>query len=319
MQILKQLKLQFFAEGGASSGGGGEASASGVSAADAGQGAVEASGAARDRREKRAISGERSGISAQAPQEGDAGRAGAAAKASFDELMSDPDYKSEFDRRVQGIVRSRLGSDRSRELMSKAAPMFQRLAVKYGVDANDIDGITRKVMADPSIYEAKADALGVDIDTAKGIVDRELELEALKAEREGRLRRDEVTRHLQRLREESREVLAMNPDFDLDAEIRSNPAFARYTSPQIGMPAADAYFATHRREILAERQEQTVQMVSDSIRAGQSRPRENGATAAASTVTAQKYSEMPPERRAEIKRQMRLSAARGERFTPDRW
>ena len=318
------LDLQFFAEAAGGEGDGG--SAPGVTSADAGQSVLEGLGVPADRREKWAKSKVRKDLpTATVPQNGegqqaetgDAGQGGG--KKSWDEIMSDPEYKTAFDSQVQGIVRQRLAKvEHMQETFNKLQPALEFLATKYNLntEALDYDQLISAIQSDNSIVENYADERGTSVETARADIQDKLELARLRRENRISLDQQAVQSHLQKLNQQAEEVRAFDPDFDLETEIQTNAAFARMTSPQIGMSVADAYFATHRKEILAARDQaqaqQAIAAVANTIRAGQSRPRENGA-AMPSTIEAVPYNKMSAAERQAFKNKLKQSWARGEK------
>lgn len=111
------------------------------------------------------------------------------------------------------------------------------------------------------------------------------------------------------------------PNFDLRKELQ-NPAFARMTSPNVGVSVEDAYYAVHRREIQAAAMQvtaqKTAQKISNSIQAGQRRPAENGTSGQAASVTSFDYSKASKAEREALKQRIRAAAARGEKIYPGR-
>ena len=326
MQSNLWFDLQFFAEAGAAAADGG--SPSGDNAAAAGQTVLEGLGVPADRRDKWAKSKVRREIPAaketqesgnsQQTDEGDAGQT-AGGKASFDDLIKDPEYKQAFDARMQAAIKGRLGeAGKVKDTFEKLRPALEFAAKKYGMDTDNLDyeALAANIMKDDSFVERYADEHGVSLDDARDSINDKLELSRLRREKQITLDRQTLQTHIQKLRQQAEEVRQFNPDFDLDAEIQNNAAFARMTSPQIGMSVADAYFATHRKEILTARDQQQTQeairAVTESIRAGQSRPKENGASTP-SSVTPFDYRNLNAEERAAFKKRLNERFARGEK------
>ena len=77
----------------------------------------------------------------------------------FEQLINGK-YKEQYAKRVQDTVKSRLKSskaekDRLDKLMAAVSP----IAEKYGItDLDDIDGLSKAISGDKSLYEAEADA-----------------------------------------------------------------------------------------------------------------------------------------------------------------
>ena len=181
---------------------------------------------------------------------------------SWEEILSDPAYKQAFDSQVQGIIRQRLAkASRTQQTFDKLRPALEFLATKYRLPTEnlDYDALASAIQADDSIVAGYADERGTSLETAREDLKDKLELERLRRESRITMDRQAVEAHLNRLRAQAEEVRQYDPDFDVEREIAENAVFARMTSPQIGMNAADAYFAVHRREILARRDEAQAQ------------------------------------------------------------
>lgn len=93
-------------------------------------------------------------------------------------------------------------------------------------------------------------------------------------------REDEaLRRHFERLTREAEELKRVFPDFDLTRELR-DPAFLRLTAPGTGVSVKDAFYALHgediQRESMRYAAQQAGRRIAASVRAGASRPVENG-------------------------------------------
>ncbi|MBQ3489653.1 MAG: hypothetical protein IJA86_03580 [Clostridia bacterium] len=129
---------------------------------------------------------------------------------------------------------------------------------------------------------------------------------------------DEIIRtiysHIARLEEEAEELKKTFPGFDLYRELK-NPVFARLTSPENGIHAADAYYAIHRKEIQAMQTEAAYAQPSVPEQQAK-RPQENGISAKAPTVMQFDYRNASRERREALKKAIRTAAAKGEKIYP---
>jgi hypothetical protein len=330
MVDLNKLNLQLFAGEGAGGDGGGEG-ATGETAADAGQN-MEARllelGVPKDKIRKRAKAAPAPAAQpAQAQGETEAeGQAAAAAtdgstteapgKVSWDDFMSDP----ENNRRMQSIVQSRLkGAKAAEEAMTALTPALEVLARKYGVDIKDTAAIAEAVNRDAQYYEDKAIELGTSIDEAmkQDIADRDT---ARQQQQEAdTLQQQKFQEHIGKLEQQAEAMKAVFPNFDLRAEL-NNPAFARMTSPNVGISVEDAYYAIHRREIQSASMQaaarKTAQKISNSIQAGMRRPEEAGASGQAPSVTTFDYRNASRDQREALKNRIRAAAARGEKLYP---
>ena len=328
------LNLQLFAgEGASGSGGegGAEGAATGESAVDPGQQRLLELGVPADKiRKNRAYKPK---ATAPAPveagqeqaQEQPAQQAAAAdteteepntetkARPSLKEILEDPEYNKE----MQAIVQSRLRSAKAaEETLGKLNSALEMQALKFGLDPSNIDyDELAKKMADREAYvEDKALREGVTYDEADQAVDKELKAASEKRQQRT-LEEQAFQQHIMKLEQQGEAMKQVFPNFDLRKELQI-PAFARMTSPNVGISVEDAYYAVHRKELqtaaMQVTAQKTAQMISNSIASGSRRPDENGTSGQAPSVTTFDYRSMSPERRNALKQRIRS----GEKIYP---
>ena len=331
----KWLNLQLFAGEGAGDGGG-EGAATGESAVDPGQQRLLELGVPADKiRKNRAYK-----LNTPAPNTAAAGQGKAqeqkqeqAAAAenpteenqtktsnrmSWDEIMKDPEYNKQ----MQAVVQSRLRSAKGAEdTLGKLAPALELLARKHGQDPANIDyeALAKAINDDESFYEEKALEMGVPLETAKRIDQQERDTARQQREEARTLEQQAFQNHIMKLEQQGEAMKKVFPNFDLRKELQ-NPAFARMTSPNIGISVEDAYYAVHRNEIQTAAMQVTAQKVkqkiSNDIQAGSRRPSENGASGQAPSVTTFDYSKASAEQRKAFKNFIRSEAAQGRKVYP---
>ena len=341
MKHDKWLNLQLFAGEGAGDGGG-DGAATGDTAVDAGQQRLLELGVPADKIRKRAQKqavklpegavrtapiaqaekkpAEQVAAAEDPTEEKTETQTEAPARMSWDEIKADPEYNRE----IQAIVQSRLRSSKAaEETLGKITPALELLARKHGLDpANiDYDALAQAISNDESFYEDKALEMGVSVETAKRIDQQERDQARQQREEARTLEQQKFQQHIQRLEQQAEAMKQVFPNFDLRKELQ-NPSFARMTAPNMGVSVEDAYYAVHRKEIQAASMQvtarKTAQKISNAIQAGSRRPDENGTSGQAASVTTFDYSKASPEQRAELKRQIREAAARGEKLYPGR-
>ena len=326
----KWLNLQLFAGEGA--GDGGEGAATGVSAVDPGQQRLLELGVPADKiRKNRAY---KLNTPTQAPAAAGQGKAqeqkqeqvAAAndpteqaqtepnARMSWDEIMKDPEYNKQMQAVVQSRLRSAKGAE---ETLGKLAPALELLARKHGQDPEKInyDDLVKAISDDESFYEDKALEMGVSIETAKRIDQQERDTARQQRQEARTLEEQKFQNHIIKLEQQGEALKKVFPNFDLRAELR-NPAFARMTSPNVGISVEDAYYAIHRNEIQAASMQVTAQKVaqkvSNAIQSGSRRPQENGTSGQAPSVTTFDYRRASREQREALKQRIRS----GEKIYP---
>lgn len=338
-KLFKWLGLQIFGEG-AGEGAGDGAAATGDNASNpaAGDDSLRALGVPEAVLAKRANRARRNGAvranethaqttpdnpqqnapAEQTPAQTDEPENAAPAKPTWDEIMKDPEYNQ----RMQETVQARLRNAKDAEArLTKLAPALELLARKYKMDANNLDpdALTKAISDDDSYYEDRALELGVPVETAKLIDQNEREAERRRVEEARTIEQQRIQQHIEGLQRQGEALKQVFPQFDLATELR-NPAFARMTSPNVGISVEDAYYAVHRKEIqtaaMQVTAQKTAQQMANAIRSGQQRPIENGTTNQAPSVTTFDYAHASREQREELKRQIKIAAAQGRKIYP---
>lgn len=210
------LRLQKFAEGGSEG-------------ADSGETSQDAAGSAGEATSQDAAAG---------AQE---------TRVSFDELIKG-EYKEDYDKAVQKIVRQRFAKAKANEeQLSKVTPILQALASKYGCDAADVDAIAQYVGEDDALYEDAALQAGMTVDQYKQYARVMAENQRLIAERQANEQRRAMNAKVAQWREEEKAIKAEFPGFDLDSMIQDD-TFNRMV--QDGVSLRNAYIAMEADSIL---------------------------------------------------------------------
>lgn len=326
--------LQFFAEG-ASDGDGG--AASGVTPADAGQDAgvtsadagqnfesrLEQLGVPKDKIRKGAYRN-KAAAPAQVAEPEPETESGDADRKSWDEVKGS--YKGEFDAEVQNIVQARIKKEQERvqqyaDRESKIMPMLDYLATRYGLDPDnlDLDALMEKFRGDSSLSQEKALEMGTTEEVAHKLEMAEMEERRMEREKRARdqqlaaaFQRQQVNEHFDNLQAQAAELAKTVPGFDLMRELQDE-AFAEMTRPGSKITVEQAYYALHPEFRQAEAQsvaKRATEAVAQSVRAGQSRPMENGTQAA--TIGKVSYKSMSKADREALKQRIYAAGARGE-------
>ena len=237
---------------------------------------------------------------------------------SWDEIMADPEYNKQ----MQAVVQSRLKSAKgAEEALGKITPALELLARKFNLDPANIDyeALAKKVSDDDSYYEDKALSMGVSVETAKKIDQQERDTQRQQREEARNLQEQKLRNHFDSLQRQGEAMKKVFPNFDLGRELQ-NPAFARMTSPNVGISVEDAYYAVHRNEIqtaaMKATAQQTAQKISNSIQAGSRRPDEAGSSGQAPSVTTFNYKNASRAQQEAFKAELRARMARGEKVYP---
>lgn len=237
---------------------------------------------------------------------------------TWDEIKADPEYNKE----IQAIVQNRVkAAKQSEEKLQQILPTLELLARKYGQDPNNIDlqALNKAVNDDDKYYEDKAFEMGIPVETAKKLDQQEREAKRQEIQAQRTAEEQRIAEHIQKLEQQGNELKKTFPNFNLRVELQ-NPMFARLTAPGVGLSVEQAYYAIHRQEIDAVRNEtiakKTAERLSASIQAGQQRPQENGMSSQASSGITFDYRAMSKDQREAFKKDLKARLARGEKVFP---
>lgn len=233
-------------------------------------------------------------------------------KKSFEQLLEDPDYQAAYSAKVREAISNRFKAHDAQK--RTLAPMFEALGIKYKVSPNedgsyDPEAVAKAVMGDDAVFEDEAYRRGFDsVDTYKHV--RQLEREHADMQRQQQEAQDQQQKQafFAGLHKQAEALRAKVPEFDLRASLKDGN-FSRMI--EAGCTVEAAYFALNHERMMADAMrhasEKTAESVSRTVRAGQARPAENGASAAPTASVGS--GAMTKERREEIRRRL----ARGER------
>ncbi len=268
MPYIKNIDLQMYAIVGDVSAAGGESSAEGDAATTvaenpAGDGVATGS------------EGEQA-----APAAGDQ-----TGEESWDSLIKGR-YKQDYDAAIKKAIDRRFKNQADQSAQIKAMdPIVKALAQRYNIKANQdgsipIDQLSNAVLYDSEALEQEAYNRGMSVDTLR-------EIKKLEAENASLRGHDEVARQQEewnQLNQESEAMKEFYPDFSLEGEME-NPEFMSLlaTLRNSGFPNSvrRAYEVIHHDELMTGTMQYATQqakrMVTNAVKAGQSRPQESAA------------------------------------------
>lgn len=286
--FLMTLDLQLFAEGGSGDGGTGSEGATGATEAAA--------------------------VSQTSITDADGTTAtNIDRKAEFEKLIKG-EYKDLYDERMQDTIKNRLKGQK--EIVDKynaLTPMFEALSSKYGVDASDPEAIMKAIEEDDSYYEEEALEKGISVEQLKEIRKLERENAEFKKLRDEQNAKEAAEKRVAEWMEESKQVKAIYPQFDLRSEMQ-NPKFVDLLRVP-GVDVRTAFELTHKDDIIAGAMQFTAKTVekkiADKIAANGARPTENGLNSQSASLTKSDVSQLS---RAEILN-LQKRIAQGEKIS----
>ena len=229
-------------------------------------------------------------------------------------------FAKEYGEDVRAAVNDRFKNheDQSQKL-NKAMETLASIAPFYGMDgsdpaAMDLDKLTDSITKDKRWYEKAALEKGIPVETEMHYQQLEREKARNDAEKRKSLEAEMLNRHLEGLRQQEAEFKKEFPDFDLMAEIQSNPAFARMTAPGGGLTVRQAYMALHGDELMQRVSQassaKAQENMSRAIQSGAMRPQENGMAASGGGLPKTDYANMTRQDWRSIRERVR----RGEKI-----
>lgn len=212
-----------------------------------------------------------------------------ARKAEFEKLISG-DYKDLFAQRTQEIIDTRFKQTKQLESQASALnPVLELLAGKYGVDAKDVDALSKAIQEDNSYYEDEAMEKGLTVEQLKYMKKLErdnAEFQRAVQEQQRRVNADQIYAKWQQQADATKQYY---PSFDLQKECSNPETGERFVGLlRSGVDVKAAYQVIHMDEVLGGAMAHTAKTIQqktvNDIRARGMRPAENGMTGGAPAV-----------------------------------
>lgn len=236
------------------------------------------------------LQGEQTGENtADAGQESQKPEGASRGKKSWEEILADPEYRSEYDRQVQSIVKKRLRDRQANEeKLKKLTEAMEAIGRSLGMEKQPDSELDAAQLAE-KVRRASQDKL-------KGEYGRAAQAKA----------------RLDSLKQQAELMKKNFPDFDLARELE-NREFLKLTAPHTGLSLEEAYYALHYRE-LAESLTKAVSLsAARSVGSGAARPRElKGGQAALSSSGDPR--QMSRQEREELKKRIYQASAQGKKL-----
>lgn len=231
----------------------------------------------------------------------------------FDELIKN-EYKDEFSKRTQKIIDQRFKETKSlQEKQNKLQPALEVLANKYGIKADDVDGLVNAINEDNSLISDLAMEAGLTVEQYRFTEQLKRENAELKRAEAERQRIEADNKFYADLLDQSKQVQAIYPTFNLEAELKNKSFMEALSVP--GVSVRTAYELAHRDELIAPAMataaRKATEAVVNNIKARGSRPTENGLGNGSGLTVQTDVSKMTKADRKEIFRRV---VERGEKI-----
>ncbi len=307
--VLFPMNLQLFAEGGAPSGDGGGEGA-GVTAQAA---AVQMKGAksnplagvvyGKQKESAPAAEVQKEAVHKEEPK--------VDLDAEFEELIRGK-YKEQYGKRVQNTVQQRLkGTRETEDRLNAMNPLMDLLSARYGVKADDTEGLIKALEGDDAFFEQAAQDHNMDAKDYRKMLQLQSENNRLRSQQEQQFRQEQMDKQYAMWEQQAEEARKLYPNLDMNVEAQ-NPQFRSLLMS--GIDVKTAYKVLHDDEIttqlLQHQAKEVEQKLSNKIAAGNARPAENGSSGQSAAVIKADPSKWTRADREEVRRR----AARGERI-----
>lgn len=172
----------------------------------------------------------------------------------FDSFINS--HKEEYKARVESLINDRLKRERARTNSIKAEydnakPVLDLLKSRYKAD--DYEQLQKSIENDNALWEQEANSLGMEVEQYKDYIRTKNENTQLKAAQQEAIRQRGEEEFLNRVYNQAVAYRAENENFDLRAELNSNPNFINLL--QGGVDVKTAYQACHINDIVNNAQQ----------------------------------------------------------------
>jgi hypothetical protein len=175
------------------------------------------------------------------------------------------EYEKEFSKRTQDIINKRFKETKQlQEQLNSRTPIMETLARKYGLKADDAEGILKALDSDTAMYEKAAFDEGLTVEQYREREQLRRENAQLKAAEDELKQREQSQRIYAQWEQESNDFAQKYgiKDFDLATEAQ-NPEFTRLLANGISIEAA--YKAIHFDDMMNGAMAQTADSVSKAL------------------------------------------------------
>lgn len=231
--------------------------------------------------------------------------------AEFDKLVKG-DYKAEYDKRVQDIIKSRFReTEKIKKSNDAKQALLDRIAAKYGVDASDLKAIQKAVDDDTAYFEKAAKESGQTVEQYKRTNELEAEVAKLRRSSQAQEAENAFRSKIIEWERQGEAVKQIYPTFDFRTEMQNRDFYELLNR---GINVQTAYEVMHKDDIISGAMAYTAQQIHqqtvNDIKARGMRHQEGAVASQAGTQVKFDVHNLDRKGREELARR----AARGERI-----
>ena len=218
------------------------------------------------------------------------------------------EYKDFYTEDTQKLINRRFAETKTmQDRLSSQTPIMELLAQRYGVKADDAQGLMAAIEKDDGYWQEAAEEAGLSVEAYKEMQRLRRENAAFVREQQrtqGQMRADA---QLQTWYAEAESLKQRYPGFDLKTEVQDKDFLSMLRA---GVPMEQAYKVRHfdqlTRDAMTTMAMQTERAVTDNVRARGTRPQENGAAAKSPFIRKSDPSKFTKKDREEIARRVAM-------------
>ena len=235
-------------------------------------------------------------------------------KVSFEDMIKNPDYKAEHDAYMQKAFNARMKEVKQNErtmtqALEKSKQLQERLAGRYGVEAEDIDSIIKAFDSDSELLEKEAMEKGLTVDQLKQFKDMERNSKAFERQQQQTEKQAKANQIIEGWKLEGEILSQKYEGFNFD-EHMNNPDFVDLLSKGVSVEAA--FQVLNFDDLVGGAMAQTAKAIQEktvkSIQSRGQRPNENGTSPQSGITSKLDVNNMTKQQREELAKK----AARGE-------
>lgn len=220
---------------------------------------------------------------------------------AFDKMING-EFKDIFTEKTQNLINARFKETKALEAQNaKAQPIMDMLMQRYNITDGDLTKLQTAIEQDDAYWSQAANEAGMGVEQFKELQKLKRENAAFNAERQRAQNQELINTRIQGWITEGEAVKAKFPDFDFYAE-SEDPQFMAML--RAGVPVEHAYKVKHFDRIMADTtataKAATEKQIVDHVRAGGTRPVENGTAARSAFTVKDDVTRLSKADRAEI-------------------
>lgn len=223
------------------------------------------------------------------------------------------EFKDQYTRSTQNMINRRFAEAKGlEESNQKYAALVEKVAARYGVDAGDLDGLSKAIDGDTAFLREKADSMGMSLERYQEYTQAKRDAAKWQKSIEQRNAAEQQARQVQAWESEAAAMAQKYPAFNLDSEL-ANKDFADMLRKGVSMEHAwkMLHYDEHMQGMAQYSAQAAEKQVVDNIQARGMRPKEGAAGRTTAVVHKPSAKDLTKADRQEVYRRVMA----GEKIT----